>query len=130
MTNYPGAPGRTGYAVGLDVPASVVCLLDDLADAGYLIADAPESSRALLDALEAGYPDGTLSLGDYERLLADLPADAVASIRATWGEPGDDPDACDGAFRFRAKTFGNVLVALPPDRGRTADRRANYHDAT
>src|ERR1700681_3760366 len=26
MPDYPGAPGRTGYAVGLDVPASVVAL--------------------------------------------------------------------------------------------------------
>ena len=30
MPDYPGAPGRTGYAVGLDVPASVIALLDDL----------------------------------------------------------------------------------------------------
>src|SRR5207248_5596574 len=30
MPDYPGAPGRTGYAVGLDVPASVVALLSDL----------------------------------------------------------------------------------------------------
>ncbi len=35
MPDYPGAPGRAGYAVGLDVPASVVALLADLAEAGY-----------------------------------------------------------------------------------------------
>ena len=33
MPDYPGAPGRTGYAVGLDVPASVNALLADLAEA-------------------------------------------------------------------------------------------------
>ncbi|HAN64175.1 MAG TPA: hypothetical protein DCQ79_10030, partial [Rhizobiales bacterium] len=33
-------------------------------------------------------------------------------------------------FRFRAASFGNLLVALPPDRGRTSDRRAAYHDPT
>ena len=33
-----------------------------------------------------------------------------------------------GAFHFRAKTFGNVIVALPPDRGRRDSRRADYHD--
>ena len=37
MPDYPGAPGRTGYAVGLDVPASVMALLDDLTDAGYAL---------------------------------------------------------------------------------------------
>ena len=34
----------------------------------------------------------------------------------------------DGAFHFRARRFGNVLVALPPDRGRSSQRRADYHD--
>ena len=38
MPDYPGAPGRTGYAVGLDVPASVIALLDDLTTAGYSVA--------------------------------------------------------------------------------------------
>ena len=32
------------------------------------------------------------------------------------------------AFTFRAATFGNVTVALAPDRGRSEDRRADYHD--
>ena len=31
-------------------------------------------------------------------------------------------------FASARKQFGNVLVALPPDRGRAADRRADYHD--
>ena len=47
---------------------------------------------------------------------------------AAWGEAETDPDVGGGAFRFRAKSFGNVTVALPPDRGRTAERRADYHD--
>src|SRR5262249_5054804 len=51
MPDYPGAPGRSGYAVGLDVPASVVALLGDLEAAGYDVRDAPEISRALLDGL-------------------------------------------------------------------------------
>src|SRR5262249_57652986 len=54
MPDYPGAPGRTGYAVGLDVPASVVALLSDLAAAGYDMRDRPRTSRALLDALDKG----------------------------------------------------------------------------
>ena len=51
MPDYPGAPGRTGYAVGLDVPASVIALLDDLAAAGYTTSGAPKTPRELLDAL-------------------------------------------------------------------------------
>ncbi len=44
MPDYPGAPGRTGYAVGLDVPMSVVALLDDLAAAGYAVERRAENA--------------------------------------------------------------------------------------
>jgi cobaltochelatase CobN len=125
MPDYPGAPGRTGYAVGLDVPASVVALLGDLAAAGYGVHDAPLTSQALLDGLDG---PASLSLSDYAQLLAALPADLTARLNAAWGDPAGDPDLRDGAFRFRACACGNVIVALPPDRGRAADRRADYHD--
>ena len=130
MPDYPGAPGRSGYAVGLDVPASVVALLDDLAGAGYTIADAPTNSRTLLDLVNAGTSDAALTLPDYERMFASLPAEARAAIETRWGAPATDPDVRDGAFHFRARALGNVVVALPPDRGRASERRADYHDAT
>jgi cobaltochelatase CobN len=129
MPDYPGAAGRASYAVGLDVPQSILALLEDLADAGYAASDAPREARALLDAVERGGDDATLSLADYERRLGDLPGEVAERIEASWGTPADDADCRGGAFRFRAARFGNVLVALPPDRGRTSDRRAAYHDA-
>jgi cobaltochelatase CobN len=128
MPDYPGAPGRTGYAVGLDVPASVLALLSDLAAAGYAVGGAPPTARALLDALSKPLADAALPLADYARLLAELPAEIAARIDAAWGGPGADSDVRDGAFRFRAQSFGNITVALPPDRGRAGDRRADYHD--
>jgi len=128
MPHYAGAPGRDGYAVGLDVPASVLALLSDLALAGYSIADVPETSRALLDALNAGSSEAVLPLDVYSTLIAALPEDATARIDAAWGDPAGDPDLLDGMFRFRARAFGNVLVALPPDRGRPSTRRADYHN--
>ena len=128
MPDYPGAPGRTGYAVGLDVPASVIALLDDLSAAGYAVSGAPKTPRELLDALSPGADDATLPIEEYQRLLARLPSAAIARLREAWGEPADDADVRDGAFRFRVKKFGKLLVALPPDRGRSAQRRADYHD--
>jgi cobaltochelatase CobN len=128
MPDYPGAPGRTGYAVGLDVPASVIALLDDLSAAGYAVSGAPKTPRELLDALSPGTDDATLSIEEYQRLLVRLPSAAIARLREAWGEPADDADVRDGAFRFRAKKFGKLLIALPPDRGRSSQRRADYHD--
>jgi cobaltochelatase CobN len=129
MPDYPGAAGRTAYAVGLDVPASIVALIADLADAGYQVTGTPQSSPELLAAVEAGIAAG-LSLHDYRRLLGELPAEVAARVEAAWGEPEADPDVSDGVFRFRVAQFGNVLAALPPDRGRASDRRAAYHNPT
>lgn len=115
LPDYPGAGGRTGYAVGLDVPASVLALLQDLRRAGYDTGTPPTTPRALLDALAK--PSAAWPLADY-----------AAPPDAAWGAPEDDPDAVAGAFRFRAVECGNILLAVAPDRGRAADRRANYHD--
>jgi cobaltochelatase CobN len=128
LPDYPAVGGRAGYAVGLDVPASIVTLLADLADAGYGVEKAPATPRALLEQLELGAKDAALSLDDYTKLLAGLPEVIAARVNAAWGDPAADPDFRDGAFRFRAARFGNVLVALPPDRGSAHDRRADYHD--
>ena len=129
MPDYPGAPGRTGYAVGLDVPASLLALIEDLAAAGYSINDEAKTSHDLLDALADGAHVAKLALHEYESLIGVLPPAAAARLREAWGEPARDPDFHDGAFHFRAHAFGNLLVALPPDRGRATDRRADYHDS-
>jgi cobaltochelatase CobN len=127
LPDYPGAPGRTGYAVGLDVPASVNALLADLAEAGYVVANAPNSSTALLDALTDS-KDVSMPVETYHSLLAKLPSAVGEKIVAAWGAAHSDPEVSDGAFHFRAQQFGNVIVALPPDRGRPNSRRADYHD--
>jgi cobaltochelatase CobN len=128
MPDYPGAQGRASYAVGLDVPASIVALLDDLADGGYAASGAPCEPRALLDAIECTSGEAALSLDDYVKLVGALPGAVAERIQEVWGDPAHDPDCRNGAFRFRAARFGNALVALPPDRGRSSDRRAAYHD--
>ncbi len=121
MPHYPSAPGRTGYAVGLDVPQSVLAMLHDLKDAGYAVEKIPQSARQLLDLLETG--SGEMGLEDYRRHFAGLPDGPREVVEKAWGDPA-------GAFTFSAATFGNVTVALAPDRGRFEDRRADYHDAT
>ncbi|MDX8459621.1 cobaltochelatase subunit CobN [Mesorhizobium humile] len=193
LPDYPSAPGRTGYAVGLDVPSSVLAMLHDLKEQGYAVDGIPQSPRELLDALEVGGQG--LSFDDYLALSAELPEAARSAAEAAWGKAQDQislreaplsvlPDispsrgeiipsprlspnsglargepaaelpisplegemsgrteggaterqpsqrAREPHFPFHAATFGNVTVALAPDRGRSADRRADYHDPT
>jgi len=127
IPDYPSAPGRTGYAVGLDVPSSVLAMLHDLNDQGYAVEGIPQSPRALLDLLERG--DQGFGVDEYLALSRDLPVEAMTAVEAAWGKAGvQAPTSLH--FPFRAATFGNITVALAPDRGRSADRRADYHDPT
>ncbi len=108
------------------MPASVLALLDDLSQAGYLVSALPSSPRALLDSLDRF--EFSMTLTAYRDALAQSPASVGESVTAAWGAPETDPDVLDGAFHFRARSFGNIVVALPPDRGRSSERRADYHD--
>lgn len=121
MPDYPGAAGRTGYAVGLDVPQSVLAMLHDLRSAGYRIEDVPGTAKELLDRLERS--EHGLAGSDYVPRFARLPDGVKSSVAQAWGDA-----LGDGLFGFRAARFGNVTVALAPDRGRSEDRRADYHD--
>lgn len=126
MPDYPGAAGRTGYAVGLDVPASVIAILHDLSKAGYSVDKIPESSRELLRLLNEERE--TVAPGSYAAAFAKLPAEARDEVVAAWGPAPADDREDNSHFTFHAAPFGNVTVALAPDRGRTEDRRADYHD--
>ncbi|HVW57523.1 MAG TPA: cobaltochelatase subunit CobN [Rhizobiaceae bacterium] len=124
IPNYPGAAGRTGYAVGLDVPASVLAMLHDLKMQGYRVEDIPDSPRELLKMLEKG-AEG-LSTEAYAKAFSGFPAEVRANVDAAWGPASNG--GVERIFPFRAAHLGNVTVALAPDRGRIEDRRADYHD--
>ncbi len=87
IPDYPAAAGRTGYAVGLDVPASVLAILADLRAAGYAVEGVPETARELMRLLaEASRPG-----------LA--PGSGRPAPRATHGPPAGRPlpSSRDGA---------------------------------
>jgi len=127
LSDYPAKAGRTGYAVGLDTPRSIVAISDRLAREGFTV-DVPGHAAALTTALSAGETSAVLDVAEYERLLATLPAGFVDPLRAAWGEARGDAAVHDGAFRFRFVRAGNLLIAVQPDRGHIVARKAEYHD--
>ncbi|MCO5734514.1 cobaltochelatase subunit CobN [Rhizobium sp. SSA_523] len=126
MPDYPGADGRTGYAVGLNVPESVLQMLRDLAEAGYAVTDIPADAKDLMDRLLR--QTETHSADSYQAFFDGLPQNAREAVTSAWGEPLADEDIGQDLFHIRALRFGNVTVALAPDRGREEDRRTDYHD--
>ena len=128
LSDYPARGGRAGYAVGLDTPASVCAILEMLASAGYRV------SRRRCGRYPDARPDRDrrMSRGAARCLsgLASVPARTSSARRSRplWGPPEVDPAVRDGAFRFCGLRAGHVVVALQPDRGRSGDRKAGYHD--
>jgi cobaltochelatase CobN len=119
LSDYPAKAGRTGYAVGLDTPASVMAIAEHLAREGFSVV-APENAAGLIGALANGPMTPILSLADYRGLLGGLKLELA-------GDPADD--APDGWFRARIVRAGDLIIAVQPDRGRADTRKTDYHDA-
>jgi len=127
LPDYPARGGRTGYAVGLDTPASAVVIAETLCAAGYDVAaglDAPP----LIAALEEGPLEPALTLAEYEAELASTPVDFRQALLAAWGEPAQDRDLIEAMFRVRFVRLGKLIVAVQPDRGDAASRKGDYHN--
>ena len=126
LSIYPGRDDQIAHAVGLDAPESSVEVLNMLRDRGYGIADAPVDGAALIDRLKTETIRWPLEA--YRTELARLDPALVADLEAQWGAAETDPALDGGDFVFRAVRCGHALIALQPDRGRRADRAAEYHD--
>ena len=127
LSDYPGKGGRGGYAVGLDTARSVASIAEILRGAGYAIGLLPDKNH-LMKSLELGAATERLSLSDYEWALQAMSSAFVASLTAAWGPPA--ADASDGFFCFTVLRSDNFFLALQPDRGSSAERKTQYHDAT
>ncbi|MBV9113736.1 MAG: cobaltochelatase subunit CobN, partial [Hyphomicrobiales bacterium] len=148
LSDYPGKGGRAGYAVGLDTPQSVAAIAKGLQDAGYRIGPIPEPAELIATLTQSAEPttkieealhpavfplaedrdEAVLSLSDYRRFFARLPAPFRAAVHSAFGDPEHDPCLRDGAFRFPIVRAGTLVIALQPDRGHVSSRKPDYHD--
>ncbi len=121
-------------ACGEKVPDRADEGLADVTGSPLIRPSATFSPQAGRRAEPAGVEPGsdprapTMPLAAYRRAWAGLPADFRASVEAAWGPPEADPAVENGAFAFRVLRAGRLLVAVQPDRGDPACRRAQYHD--
>ncbi|MEM1388180.1 MAG: cobaltochelatase subunit CobN [Pseudomonadota bacterium] len=140
LANYPNKDGRLANGVGLDTPASTVEIIDALANAGYAIDRAPNSSADLMAVLMDGPTNWltdrvsrtggeSLSLTAYREAYAALPYDVRIGVEARWGTPEEDPffESGASAFKLAIHRFGAVCVALQPARGYNIDPTETYH---
>ena len=155
LSAYPTKHARIGNAVGLDTPASVIALLDAMADTGYdiggggdelpgvadgdgdalihaIIAAGGQDENWLTEEQLAGNPV-RISAADYRAWFATLDAELQAAVTEHWGPPpgelfvdrSQDPD---GEIVLAALRAGNIVVMVQPPRGFGANPVAIYHD--
>jgi cobaltochelatase CobN len=125
LSDYPGARGQLGHAVGLDTLTSLGEIVRLLDAAGYDVADA----SSLAERLVRAKPLVILDLAAYRHLFDGLlPATTRKRVHAAWGDPTEDPSLQAGAFGLAYARAGNLIVAVQPDRGSRYDRKAAYHD--
>ena len=115
LSDYPGAEGQVGHAVGLDSFASIPVILRALHTAGYTTHEPDD----LVWRLTAAEPTLILYHTDYASLFSKLPKALRERVMTAWGEPTGD-------FAQRFVTAGRITIAIEPSRG--GDRKAGYHD--
>ncbi|WP_036028136.1 cobaltochelatase subunit CobN, partial [Leptolyngbya sp. PCC 6406] len=147
LANYPNRDGRLANGVGLDTPQSCVEILQALAQAGYTVAEIPNTGDELIQRLTAGRtndsesyglrPVGqTLPLADYQRWYDTLPETVRVALETRWGTPeaelaqlwADSPQPpVPLAFPIAGLQLGHIFVGVQPSRGYDRDPSLNYH---
>ena len=130
LSDYPARGGRTGYAVGLDTPASVCEILKLLEREGYDVGQVLPEPNAIMPALTSRANELVVPAQVYKTALENFPHEITNAMMETWGRPEDDPLYSAGAFHFPCIRCGKLRVLLQPDRGSHVDRKQSYHDTT
>jgi magnesium chelatase subunit H len=131
--NYPPGQGNTATAALLDVPASLIALLDRLQAAGYSVGEFPRDPAQLARCLEAsiradapelppGHPPLDLPTAGRDQLGAWVRPGDQDRIASRWGSfPGDIAPAGKDRVRLGGMQVGNVYIGVQPMIGMPGD---------
>ncbi len=124
LSTYPSKEYQIGHAVGLDTISSTYRILNDLNSNQFDIEKFKnENLSSALSKSKIKW-----SLNNYLDSVKKLPQALRKDLFEVWGHPHDDPLAKGSHFEFNAIKYGNVTVALQPDRALLSDREAEYHN--
>ncbi|MGQ9526365.1 magnesium chelatase subunit H [Chloroflexus sp.] len=130
--NYPPGQGKVATAALLDVPASLIAILDRLAAEGYDVGRYPRDPAVFARCLEGLVSDQPLPPGhppvvigtsadrqDFYRWLRPIDQER---INARWGEfPGDIAPLGRDKVRLAGTQIGNIFIGVQPVIGMPGD---------
>ena len=141
LTNYPTQNARIGNAVGLDTPASLICILKELKEQGYTVESIPENGDDLIHSLIDQISYDTEFLTDdqkkqapaqvhqeaYQDWYEKFPEKSKKEMLKDWGEPPGNVYLHEEKLYLPGIFFGNVFVGIQPPRGFGENPVAIYH---
>ncbi|MBX0329146.1 magnesium chelatase subunit H [Oscillochloris sp. ZM17-4] len=132
--NYPPGQGNTATAALLDVPASLIALLDRLRAEGYSVGDYPRDPAAMASCIKGSIRDDVPDLppghppipaavtAGRESFYRQMTPRQQERINDRWGAfPGDIAPAGRDAVRLGGMQLGNVYVGVQPMIGMPGD---------
>ncbi|MBP1467991.1 magnesium chelatase subunit H [Candidatus Chloroploca sp. M-50] len=131
--NYPPGQGNVATAALLDVPSSLIALLDRMRAAGYTVGDYPRDPvqfarcleatlRADMPELPPGHPPLNLPTVNNEAFYRWIRPQDQERINSRWGSfPGDIAPAGRDRVRLGGMHIGNVYVGIQPMIGMPGD---------
>ncbi len=131
--NYPPGQGNTATAALLDVPASLIALLDQMRAAGYSVGEFPRDpaqfARCLDASIRSETPELSASHPPFDLLTVSRQAfntwvrpQDQERITARWGTfPGDIAPAGNDRVRLGGMQIGNVYIGVQPMIGMPGD---------
>lgn len=128
LHNYPPKNSNIGSAAGLDTPESVLRLLAQMKEEGYLVDTVLDTSAELMDMVTShmtndrsmltdellASAEGRLSSDDYKAYFATLPADTQAAMVKAWGEAPGDVFVYDDEVIIPGFSNGNLWITVQP----------------
>lgn len=140
--NYPPRNDTIGHAFGLDAPVSVLNILRDLKEKGYLLDYLPENSQTLIEVIInrltndrrwasseelAERAIAKITPDQYTKWFNKLPADVREKMEKDWGKPPGSLFSYKGELLVSGILNGNVFIGLQPPRGFLEDPSSIYH---
>jgi cobaltochelatase CobN len=140
--NYPPRNDNIGSAFGLDSPASVWNILNNLQEAGYKLDYLPEDGQVLIeDILDRVTNDrrwasaqelmqravDSVSPEQYCGWFQDLPEEVRDKMTECWGQPPGEVFCYGNKLLIPGIINGNIFIGLQPPRGFLDDPAKIYH---
>ncbi len=139
--NYPATNSNIGSAAGLDSPASIRLLLQEMVECGYRVDHIPPDSQTLMNELVAQVTNdrrflteeqikraaGKVSAAQYEQWFDTLAPETQEQLTRDWGPAPGDVFHYDEHLLVAGMENGNIFITVQPPRGFGEDPAKIYH---